>query len=311
MVRISASSAAMRTSTKPARRRPKNVMRRTAKGEDAALGQQRGEILRAPRAGEGGGVDLGERVGLVAADLVDGDARRATASASSPGDPGGRLRLGVGRRGGRADAALRRRAARRDARRQSAAMIGRGMRDARCAPPPRRRARRRAHRRRSRRSACCQPRRQRECLRRADRGARLPRCRRRRSSGRRSRRARRRDGQHRDRRRARARAASAWTASVEMPTASAPVTSARPRAAAMPTRRPVNEPGPTVTAMRSRSAKARPASAIASAIMPISRSAWPRRAISERRTAGVAGDDADRAGFERGVDGEQAHGRRD
>ena len=45
---------------------------------------------------------------------------------------------------------------------------------------------------------------------------------------------------------------AAKAASVETPTASRPRASAIPRAAATPMRMPVNEPGPTVTAMRSR-----------------------------------------------------------
>ena len=61
-----------------------------------------------------------------------------------------------------------------------------------------------------------------------------------------------------------------------MPTTGLPVASARPRAAATPTRTPVKLPGPTVTAMRSRSAKASPAALHhVSAIIGISRSAWP------------------------------------
>jgi len=60
-----------------------------------------------------------------------------------------------------------------------------------------------------------------------------------------------------------------------------------PRAIAMPTRTPVNEPGPTVTAMRSRSAKARPASAMASLSIGDSLSAWPRPMVSLSRMSGV------------------------
>ena len=56
----------------------------------------------------------------------------------------------------------------------------------------------------------------------------------------------------------------------------APVASANARAAATPMRVPVNVPGPTVTAMRSRSIEVEAAlSAIASPIIGISRSAWP------------------------------------
>ena len=54
-----------------------------------------------------------------------------------------------------------------------------------------------------------------------------------------------------------------------------PAASANPRAAATPTRTPVNEPGPRVTAMRSRSEKLSPVACITEAIMGISRSAWP------------------------------------
>ena len=46
--------------------------------------------------------------------------------------------------------------------------------------------------------------------------------------------------------------------SVETPTAGLPAASAMPRAAEMPTRRPVKLPGPTVTAMRSSSANSQP-----------------------------------------------------
>ena len=65
------------------------------------------------------------------------------------------------------------------------------------------------------------------------------------------------------------------TARLVAPTTGRPDASAKPRAAATPPRTPVNVPGPTVTAMRSRSEKASPASCITSEIIGISRSAWP------------------------------------
>ena len=54
----------------------------------------------------------------------------------------------------------------------------------------------------------------------------------------------------------------AMTARLVAPTTGTPDASARPRAAATPPRTPVKVPGPTVTAMRARSQKARPASSI-------------------------------------------------
>ena len=56
----------------------------------------------------------------------------------------------------------------------------------------------------------------------------------------------------------------------------------RPFAKARPTRRPVKEPGPTVTAMRPRSAGRAPASCRHSATIGASRSWWPRLIGSER-----------------------------
>lgn len=53
-----------------------------------------------------------------------------------------------------------------------------------------------------------------------------------------------------------------------------------PRAAAMPTRSPVKLPGPTVTAMRSRSRESIRARSITRAISGISASAWPRAIAS-------------------------------
>ena len=60
------------------------------------------------------------------------------------------------------------------------------------------------------------------------------------------------------------------------------LTSARPRAAEIPTRRPVNEPGPTETTMRDSAAAGMPASSSTAATMGISRSAWPLPMVSTR-----------------------------
>ena len=57
-----------------------------------------------------------------------------------------------------------------------------------------------------------------------------------------------------------------------MPTSAAPVASFSPLAKARPTLRPVNEPGPTVTAIRVTPAKSASASAITSAVIGARRS---------------------------------------
>src|SRR5882672_11371997 len=54
-----------------------------------------------------------------------------------------------------------------------------------------------------------------------------------------------------------------------------------PRAAAIPTRRPVKLPGPTVTAMRSRSENSQRPASITRAISGITASAWPRAMASD------------------------------
>ena len=69
--------------------------------------------------------------------------------------------------------------------------------------------------------------------------------------------------------------------SVDRPTAGLPAASAMPRAAEMPTRSPVKLPGPTVTAMRSSSAKSQRAASITRAISGITASAWPRTIASD------------------------------
>jgi hypothetical protein len=69
---------------------------------------------------------------------------------------------------------------------------------------------------------------------------------------------------------------AAKPASVDNPTAGLPAASAMPRAAEMPTRRPVKQPGPVVTAMRSIAAKSTPAWSITRAISGMIASAWPR-----------------------------------
>src|SRR3954465_12857838 len=63
---------------------------------------------------------------------------------------------------------------------------------------------------------------------------------------------------------------------VESPIAGFALASAMPRAAEMPTRKPVKLPGPTVTAIRSRSANSQRAASITRAIIGITASAWPR-----------------------------------
>ena len=103
---------------------------------------------------------------------------------------------------------------------------------------------------------------------------------------------------------------AAKAASVERPIAGLPAASAMPRAAEMPTRRPVKLPGPVVTAMRSSAAKSRPARSITRAISGISASAWPRTMGSDsrarcRRLPGV--EHGGRAGLERGIDGKDTH----
>ncbi len=67
-----------------------------------------------------------------------------------------------------------------------------------------------------------------------------------------------------------------------------PVASAMPRAADMPTRKPVKLPGPVVTAMRSISEKVSPARSITRAISGISASAWPRTIGSDSWAATLA-----------------------
>ena len=83
-----------------------------------------------------------------------------------------------------------------------------------------------------------------------------------------------------------------------------------PRAAAMPTRKPVKLPGPTVTAMRSSSEKSRRAAFMTRWISGISASAWPRVIACDflRNDTASGGVEHGRgAGFERGVDGEETH----
>ncbi len=79
----------------------------------------------------------------------------------------------------------------------------------------------------------------------------------------------------------------------------------------MPTRMPVKEPGPVVTAKRSTAAKSEPASAMTSPIRPNSRSAWPRpmRFGTDDRLRRVADGEPDRTGLKRGVDAENDHSR--
>ncbi len=92
-----------------------------------------------------------------------------------------------------------------------------------------------------------------------------------------------------------------------MPTAGLPVTSAMPRAAAMPMRRPVNEPGPTVTAMRIEIGEGD--AGFGHGALDLAHQDFGMAAADDLGTRhdGRAGDDADRAGFQRGVDGEEAH----
>ncbi len=69
---------------------------------------------------------------------------------------------------------------------------------------------------------------------------------------------------------------AANAASVDTPTAGMPQASAMARAALIPTRSPVNEPGPTVTAMRSSAAKPPSIRPTTRSMSGISASAWPR-----------------------------------
>ncbi len=70
-----------------------------------------------------------------------------------------------------------------------------------------------------------------------------------------------------------------------MPSAGTPLASARPRAAAMPMRKPVKAPGPTATAMRSSAAIGTAASLSTASIIGRSCSAWPRAIAAKRRAA--------------------------
>ena len=98
--------------------------------------------------------------------------------------------------------------------------------------------------------------------------------------------------------------------SVERPIAGLPAASAMPRAAEMPTRRPVKLPGPTVTAMRLRSAN--------SQRRRVHHARDQRHhgfGVAARHGERFAGQDratlriehGGRAGAERGIDGENAH----
>src|SRR5579864_1824472 len=74
---------------------------------------------------------------------------------------------------------------------------------------------------------------------------------------------------------------AARASSVPIPASGAPVANANPLANASPTRRPVNEPGPTVTTIFARSANATAASAAKPCTSVASRSWWPRCIGSE------------------------------
>src|ERR1700694_2758118 len=87
------------------------------------------------------------------------------------------------------------------------------------------------------------------------------------------------------------RCAAANAARVETPTAGFPLARAMPRAAAIPTLSPVKLPGPTVTAMRSRSSNRISAWSITRARSGMRASAWPRaiaRLSCARTRSGIA-----------------------
>ena len=97
-----------------------------------------------------------------------------------------------------------------------------------------------------------------------------------------------------------------------MPTAGLSAASAMPRAAAMPTRKPVKLPGPVVTATRSISGNVMPAWS-----MTRCEQRHQRFGMAAHHRQAFAGDDAAlfgvehgrRAGRQRRINGEYAHGR--
>ena len=93
------------------------------------------------------------------------------------------------------------------------------------------------------------------------------------------------------------RAPAASAASVETPAHGRPRPSARPRAVAMPMRRPVNEPGPQPHDDRARCPPARdPARASTSSTSTSARcAAWPPSALANASSRAVAHEPADRA----------------
>ena len=220
------------------------------------------DLLLAPAALERGGVQRGDRGGVARA--------RASDSAGSPrpnrlaskldhrrGSCAGVLRLRVGR----AQIKRLRRRAGRPARRRRAAPPSRCRARARCSTArgggsPRRPGARPAVARRCRRAAARRSRPRAHRLAQRRDAAAPPACgRRRRTLADRRARAAHRSPPPPAALSSAAISGAAKAASVDRPTAGLPAASAMPRAAAMPTRRPVKLPGPAVTAMRSRSAK--------------------------------------------------------
>ena len=105
---------------------------------------------------------------------------------------------------------------------------------------------------------------------------------------------------------------AAKAASVVSPTTGLPAASAMPRAAEMPTRKPVKLPGPVVTAMRSSAAKAMPDclhDARDQRHQRFGMAALHRLRFLRDQLAGVGVEHGGGAGIERGIDGEDQHGR--
>ena len=103
---------------------------------------------------------------------------------------------------------------------------------------------------------------------------------------------------------------AAKAASVDKPIAGLPAASAMPRAAAMPTRKPVKLPGPMVTAMRSRAAEVEPGAiehARDQRHQSLGMAALHRQQFMHARFGALGVEYTDRTGLERGIDGKDTH----
>ena len=97
---------------------------------------------------------------------------------------------------------------------------------------------------------------------------------------------------------------------VARPASGTPSPTARPRAAARPTRTPVKLPGPMVTAISDSSRRPTPASPSTVAMAGSSRAAWSRPLFGETGQAGAVAHDGDAKAAHRAIEGQdQAHGR--